>query len=743
MAFATRPWKCASAIFALTLTGMLSPLLADDGVLLREAARKGDAATVKALIDKKVDLNAATEYGVTALALACNHGHEEVAKALLDAGANPNTKDRFYRASPLTWAVSKQNMAIVQALVKHGAEDIDSVIGAAVGTRNASLLQILVDSGKASEKARLEALTPAKAIASAAPNAEEPKKIIAILEKSLPAEAIVEFEKRRNTSADVEKLKPYEGMYQSEAGVKMNLRIANGRLQAFDPEGERGTPLEAEENDTFTSRGLTVRFTKEKDSVATMLWKVGDRETTFKKLPPGAADAKPSVDATADLPKVELGADFPLASEHWPSFRGVLARGINDARPIATQWDGATGKNIAWKLAIDGLATSSPVTWGNDLFVTTAVQGADEKGFKTGAYGDVESVEVEGECSYQLWCVNLATGELKWKQEAAKEIPKVKRHLKSSHANPTPATDGKHVIAFFGGAGLYCYDMQGSLRWKKDLGVLDSGWFYDKSYQWGFGSSPFLFEDLVIVQCDAQDECFVMALDAETGETRWKTARVEIPTWSSPVAFYAPQGTPTVIATGTKCTAGYHARTGELLWSMGGFSEIVVPTPQVTPEVALLTSGYAPVQPIVALKHSARGELKIPEDGKPTGPFLWSLMRGGPYMPTPVVFENRVYSLDNGGILTCLDLGTGTRVFRQRLRGDKATAYTASPVAAGGRLYCTSEEGHTYVVSLDKEGKTIAENDLGESVLASPAIAQGKLLLRGEKHLYAIAEKEE
>jgi outer membrane protein assembly factor BamB len=227
---------------------------------------------------------------------------------------------------------------------------------------------------------------------------------------------------------------------------------------------------------------------------------------------------------------------------------------------------------------------------------------------------------------------------------------------------------------------------------------------------------------MVIIQCDAQDECFVAALDIGTGEVRWKTARTEIPTWSSPVAFYAPDGTPTVIATGTKCTAGYDARTGSQLWNMGGFSEIVVPSPQVTPTTALLTSGYAPVQPILALKHSARGELKIPENGKPTDAFLWSVMRGGPYMPTPIIYENRAYLLDNSGILSCLDLGTGTKVFRQRLRSDKASAYTASPVAAGGHLYCTSEEGHTFVVALDKEGKTVAENDVGEAVLASPAI---------------------
>ncbi len=186
-----------------------------------------------------------------------------------------------------------------------------------------------------------------------------------------------------------------------------------------------------------------------------------------------------------------------------------------------------------------------------------------------------------------------------WEKQAARGVPKVKRHAKSSHANPTPATDGSHLVASFGGEGVFCFDMEGQLLWEKQLGDLDSGWFYDKSYQWGFGSSPCLFEDMVILQCDIQEKSFLTALDLKTGQEKWRTDRDEIPTWSSPVAFFAPDGQPTVVVSGTKCSAGYDARTGKLLWKLGGFSEITVPTPQVLPEAVLLTSGYAPVQPIV------------------------------------------------------------------------------------------------------------------------------------------------
>jgi outer membrane protein assembly factor BamB len=169
-----------------------------------------------------------------------------------------------------------------------------------------------------------------------------------------------------------------------------------------------------------------------------------------------------------------------------------------------------------------------------------------------------------------LLCIDADKGSILWNRESIREVPKVKRHAKSSHANPTPATDGQRVVAFFGGVGVFCYNMDGSLLWSKNLGMLDSGWFYDRSYQSGFGSSPFIFEDTVYLQCDVQEGAFLIALHIETGETRWKVAREEIPTWSSPVAFVAQDGTPTIIATGTKCTAAYHARTGERLWSMGG-----------------------------------------------------------------------------------------------------------------------------------------------------------------------------
>ncbi len=701
---------------------------ADDAVLLRDAARSGDIAAVKSLIQRGAGLDAVSEYGVSALALACDHGHTEIVAALLESGANPDTRDKFYRFSPLAWAVMRNHVKITELLLNKGTADIDSVFGNAIGMQQADMVKIFLASKKLSNQGLADGLAAAKGSKS------EP--IIKLIEEAMSDEARALYEKSEQTRAATAKLNQYAGLYLDEKGNKLTVKISEGKLQVIESDPDKPITLDAGTEDEFLSRGSSMTFQRESEKIVSLRWKTGDRESAFRK----SNDERPENPTNTDSAPVatSLGQDFPLASAHWPNFRGMLSRGVNDDTPVATLWNGNESKAIAWKTPIPGLGTSSPIVWGDRVYVTTAIQGSDTQGFRTGAYGDVESVMADGECSYQLFCIDMKSGNILWERESKKQIPTVKRHAKSSHANPTPATDGTHVVAFFGGAGIYCYSTDGEMLWNRDLGKLDSGWFYDRSYQWGFGSSPIIFEDMVLAQCDVHDGSYLIALDLKTGQERWKTSRDEIPTWSSPVAFVTKDGTPTVVVTGTKCTAAYNARTGSLLWEVGGFSEIMVPTPQVTPDLALVTSGYAPVQPIAAILHSARGKLTLPSDNEKQSAFLWSQMRGGPYMPTPLIANNKVFVLDNSGLLTCLSLENGKRLYRQRLRNEKANAFTSSPVAANGHLYCTSEEGITFVVALDEKGTIIAQNELGESVLSSLAIAGGKILVRAEKHLFAI-----
>ncbi|MEQ1826410.1 MAG: PQQ-binding-like beta-propeller repeat protein [Pirellula sp.] len=701
---------------------------------LRNAAVKGDADMVKQCIQAKIDINTPNAYGVTPLSMACDHGREEIVRLLLEAQADPNTKDKFYRVSPLGWATMRKHKGVVGLLVKAGAKDIDSAIGMAIGARQWDLVRLFVESGTVSDKGLADSLSQIRALKKATSPPQEIDEFDKLISDRMSDVSRALYAEAENTRANAAKWASYVGTYKSETETLI-VKSADGRLTVSEPDSERSTVLEASENDSFTSRGITATFDKETDKVVSLRWKAAEKESLYKRVSEETSSA--GIPGSSTETNHSLAQDFTFDNEEWPNFRGTLSRGWNCGQAVASKWNGERGEGLAWKTPIPGLSTSSPIVWGDRVYVVTAIQESDRSGFRTGAYGDVESVVSDGECTYRLMSVDMNNGAIVWDREAAKEVPKVKRHAKSSHANSTPATDGKLVVACFGGAGVFCYDIDGNPVWSKNLGMLDSGWFYDRSYQWGFGSSPFIFEDTVILQCDVQEGAFIIALDLKTGDTRWRTTRDEIPTWSSPVAFMAPDGTPTVIATGTKSTAAYHARTGEKLWSLGGFSEIVVPTPQVVPDLALLTSGYAPVQPIVALLHSARGGLKIPDSKSDIAPFVWAQTRGGPYMPTPVVAKGRVYILDNSGLLTCLELNSGNRVFRQRLRSDKATAYTSSPVASHSKLYCTSEEGHTFVVSMDEHGTILEQNDLGESVLTTPAISRGRFILRGDKHLYA------
>lgn len=612
------------------------------------AARTGDVETVKKLIDAGVDINAVSDYGVSSLALACDHGHQPIVELLLAKGANPNTKDRFYKFTPLGWAVMRNHPQIAKLLIDANAEEIETAFFISINSKSEAIVTELVRSKRLSESTLLNGLKMALASKS--------DSIAKVIDEALPEEL---------------------------------------RTKA--------------------------------------------REVT----PPTTSEQRAPTDEPASEKLVEsdfaLSDDYPVESPNWPQFRGTLSRGIG-GQAIPTQWNAKESTNIAWKSEIPGLGTSSPICWDNQVFVTTAVQADDASGFRVGHYGDVESVSSNGECQYLLLSFDLNTGKQLWSKELKRSVPKVKRHAKSSHANCTPATDGKYVIAFFGGEGIYCCDRQGNLIWERQLGLLDSGWFYDRTYQWGFGSSPCIFEDMVILQCDCQDGSFIVALDLATGAEKWRTERNEIPSWGSPVAFIAPDGRPTVITSGTKCSAAYDARTGEELWKLGGFSEIVVPTPQITRDMTILASGYAPVRPIVALKHSARGELSLPADKESKEPFIWSMLKGGPYMPTPLVYQGKLFVLDNTGILCCYNLANGQRVFRQRVRADEADAFTSSPVAADGKIYLTSENGITFVCQMDDTGTILEKNQLGESVLSSPAIAGSKLLIRGEKHLFAIGE---
>ncbi len=424
------------------------------------------------------------------------------------------------------------------------------------------------------------------------------------------------------------------------------------------------------------------------------------------------------------------------AEPNWPQFRGPAADGLGDGAP-PVEWNVESGKNIRWKTTIPGLGHSSPVVWGNRIFITSAVPASGESSLKVGLYGDIAPVKGEPAQSFNVYCLDRKSGKILWERVAVSGAPKIMRHPKSTHANPTPATDGEHLVVFFGSEGLFTYDLDGKLLWKKDFGVLDSGFYMVPGAQWGFASSPIIHDNMVIIQADVQKDSFLAALDIKTGKELWRTPRNDVPTFGSPaVVPYTAGGAQNwqVVVNGWKHIGGYDLKTGKDLWSLKGGGDIPVPTPVFADGLVFVTNAHGKGRPIYAIHTDAAGDIT---DSKSA--IAWNEPRGGNYMQTPLLDAGLGYFCFDTGVLSVYKLATGERQYQQRLGGG-TSGFTSSPVAAGGHLYITSEEGHSYVLALGSEYKLISENDLGETVMATPAIAGGVLYMRGGKHLFAIGE---
>jgi outer membrane protein assembly factor BamB len=440
----------------------------------------------------------------------------------------------------------------------------------------------------------------------------------------------------------------------------------------------------------------------------------------------------------ATPPRVSVPAADPsprIAAAPWPAFRGRNADGAGDGQGVVADWDAATGRNIRWKTPIPGLATSSPIVWGDLVIVVTATSDED-KSFRTGLYGDVKPVADLPVHSYRVYALDRATGQVRWQREAFNGRPATRRHTKSSHANATPVTDGRHVVAVFGSIGLMvCYDLDGTLRWQKNIGVLDSGWFLDASYQWGHSSSPIIYKSSVIVQADQARGSFIAAFDVATGRELWRTERPdEVSTWATPTILSGPAGDE-IVTNGTR-VRGYDPATGRLLWTLAPNSEIAVGTPVVHQNLAIVTAGYPPVRPVYAVRAGSRGDIALPPGQSSSAAIAWSHDRDGTYISSPIVYRGLLYTLNNNGILTAYDATTGERLYRSRVGG--GGAFSASPVAADGRLYLASEDGDVFVVRAGPEYAELARHAMNEVIMASPAIADGLLIIRSLGHVWAI-----
>jgi outer membrane protein assembly factor BamB len=421
----------------------------------------------------------------------------------------------------------------------------------------------------------------------------------------------------------------------------------------------------------------------------------------------------------------------------WPQFRGPSGSGVGDGAKPPVKWDATKGTNILWSAEIPGLSVSSPIVWGDQVFVLTAISSDPKQTFRTGLYGDTDPVNDSSPHKWVVFAIDKKTGKIQWQQTAHEGVPKTKRHPKSSQASPSPATNGKVVIAYFGSEGLYAYSTSGELLWKKDLGLQNAGWFFDPDSEWGAASSPVIYKNTVILLCDRQKDSFIAAFDLKDGRELWRTARAEIPSWGTPTIVAGKDHTE-VVTNAPKAIRGYDADTGKQLWSMGPNSEVVCTTPVSAQGLIYVTAGYPPVQPIYAIKVGSSGDLMLKDGKESSDAIAWSKQRGGVYLPSPLVYDERLYTVANNGILSVYEAKSGTRIYQQRV-GDGGS-FVASPVLAGGKLYISSEDGDVYVVKAGAQYELLSKNPVGEPILATPALAGDLLLVRGAKHLFAIAE---
>lgn len=437
-------------------------------------------------------------------------------------------------------------------------------------------------------------------------------------------------------------------------------------------------------------------------------------------------------------------AEAPRANEakpdaNWPSFRGRRASGLGFGEAPPVKWDVEKGDNVRFRTALEGFGHGAPIVWSGKVYVLNAKSEGGDESLKVGLYGEIAPVNDESKQRWLLYCIDAQTGAIDWMRTLHESVPSVKRHTKASHANSTPATDGRHIVTFIGSEAIGCYDMEGKEIWKKPLGPLDAGYYRLPAAQWGFGSSPIIEGDRVYILCDIQKGSFIAALDLKTGKDLWKTERDEVPTWGTPT--YVTIGErPQIVVNGYKRIGGYDARTGEALWWMRGGGDIPVPTPVAADGLVYVANAHGASAPVYAIKPGARGDVSLESGVTKNEAVVWSDPRCGSYMQTPLVLEGRLYACRDNGILSCYDAKSGDLLFRERL-GSGASGFTASPVAAQDRLYFTGEEGEVHVVEAGPTFKPLGVGKLGEICMATPAIAGGALFFHTQHALIAIGPK--
>ncbi len=430
-----------------------------------------------------------------------------------------------------------------------------------------------------------------------------------------------------------------------------------------------------------------------------------------------------------------LGASLAAAGEgDWPQFRGPRGQGVAESTGLPNVWSAT--ENIAWKVPIAGRGWSSPIVWGDRIFLTTVTSADDREERKRGIYfgGDPRD-KPQAPHQWRVVCLDRRDGHQLWEQVAHEGIPPEAVHRKNTYASETPATDGERVYAYFGNLGVFCYSLSGELLWTRPLGS------YKIADGMGTGSSPTLFGGRLFVVNDNEEKSFLTAIDGKTGNEVWRVARTEKTGWATPYIWR--NGTRTEVVVSGSAVARAYDLDGQPLWHLGNMSGQTIPSPVSSSEYLFLASGHVldGKRPIAAVRPGAQGDITLSGQDTSNEFVAWSLRKASPYSPSLLYYGDYVYAVTDLGILSCLDAHDGHIVY-ERKRLPNGRAVTASPWAYNGQVFCLSEYGETFVIKAGPEFELIRVNALPdeELYLSTPAIAGEQLLIRSEHHLYAIQQ---
>jgi outer membrane protein assembly factor BamB len=421
-----------------------------------------------------------------------------------------------------------------------------------------------------------------------------------------------------------------------------------------------------------------------------------------------------------------------LAQDRWPQFRGPQSLGTADAPNLPDTWS-KTG-NVAWTTAIPGVGWSSPIVWGNNIFVTSVISSVDGEQPKKGLYFGGERPPAKDEHRWVVYCVDFKTGKIRWDREVYRGIltSAQSKHLKNSYASETPVTDGERVYAYFGNVGLFCFDMKGKALWSKKFGV------FKTRYGWGTAASPVLYRDRIYIVNDNEEQSFILALNKKTGEQIWRTERKEGTNWATPYIWENEVRTE-IVTSGTNRVRSYDLD-GKLLWEFSGMSSIAIPTPFSKFGLLYIASGYVgdQLRPVYAIRAGATGDISLKQGEQMSQHIAWHHRQAGPYNPSPLIYGDLYYTLYDRGFLTAHDAKTGKEVYAKQRIDPATTAFTSSPWAYNGKIFCLSEDGDTFVIQAGNDFKVVGKNSLDELSLATPAIVRGSLIIRTASRLYRI-----